>query len=243
MERYERRPLTSEQIAAILYAKPSEKSNLPKENRSRYDIDEELSQPNYVEEAEAVYRLRYNLAQYLEIERKSSNKHEYFKNEIFSMAGASDAHNEIFSNLFFQISLKLKGKVCRPYGSDKRLHIPENTLYTYPDISIYCNGLIRSANDKDSSILPIVLIEILSESTQSYDRGDKFKLYRDIPSLKEYILIDSEQVTIESFFLNSKNNWELQEYTDPSEKLTFKSLKIDILISDIYENVTIKQLT
>lgn len=165
MERYERRPLTSEQIAAILYAKPSERVNLPKKNRSRYDIDEELSQPNYVEEAEAVYRLRYNLAQYLEIERKSSNKHEYFKNEIFSMAEASDAHNEVFSNLFFQLSSKLKGTACRAYGSDKRLHIPENTLYTYPDISIYCNGLMHSANDKNSSILPTVLIEILSGYT------------------------------------------------------------------------------
>lgn len=229
MERYQRRPLTSEQIAAILYGKPVERIN-PKASHSSYII----------EDPQAVYHLRYNLAQYLELEKKSNTKHEYFENEIFSMAGASDAHNEIFSNLFFQIALKLKGTSCRPYGSDKRLHIPQNTLYTYPDISIYCNGLMHSVNDKDSSILPTVLIEVLSDSTQTYDRGDKFKLYRDIPSLKEYILIDSENITIESFFLNSKNNWELQEYTDQSEKLIFKSLKIDIAIHDIYENITIK---
>lgn len=241
MERYQRRPLTSEQVAAILYGKPSERVS-PKANYSNYNTKEELSRFNSVEEPEVLYHLRYNLAQYLEIEKKSSTKHEYFENEIFSMAGASDAHNEIFSNIFSQIAAKLKGKSCRPYGSDKRLHIPENTLYTYPDISIYCNGLIHSLNDNDSSILPTVLIEILSSSTQTYDRGDKFKLYRDIPSLKEYILIDSESITIESFFLNSKNNWELQEYTNQSEKLTLKSLNIDILILDIYENVAVKQL-
>ncbi len=241
MERYQRKPLTSEQIAAILYGKQAESINL-KANPPHYNIDEALSKPNYIEEPEAAYRLRFNLVEYLEIEKKSSAKHEYFESEIFTMAGASDAHNEIFSNLFFQIAAKLQGTSCRPYGSDKRLYIPENTLYTYPDISIYCNGLMHSANDKDSSILPTILIEILSDSTQSYDRGDKFKLYRDIPSLKEYILVDSESITIESFFLNSNNNWELQEYTNQSEKLSLKSLKIDIAIQDIYENIAINKI-
>lgn len=223
MERYQRRPLTTTQIGEILYGK-------------EIDIEKILLNPNAVEENAEAYRLRYNLLQYLEIEKKSSYKHEYFNDEIFSMAGASDAHNEIFSNLFLQIGLKLKGKLCRPYGSDKRLHIPENSLYTYPDVSIYCNGLTHSSHDKDSAILPTVLIEILSDSTQTYDRGDKFKLYRDIPSLKEYILIDSEHISIEAFFLNSKNNWELQLYTDQSEKLTLKSLGIDLSISEIYEH-------
>jgi Uma2 family endonuclease len=231
MKRYERRPLTGKQISEILISKPLERGKLS----TNYDF-EQLSEVNYVEEAEEAYIIQYNLAQYLEIEKRSDTKHEYFRDEIFSMAGASDEHNEIFSNLFFQVALKLQGKTCRPYGSDKRLHIPQNTLYTYPDISIYCNGLIHSADDKDSSILPTVIIEILSASTQTYDRGDKFKLYRDIPSLKEYILIDSESVSIESFFLNSKNNWELQEYTQLIEKLTIKSLAVTISLADIYEN-------
>lgn len=229
MERYERRPLTGQQIDEILNSKP-------------FEAKSHTTSSSYVSEPEEVYRLRYTLAQYLAIEKKSNIKHEYFENEIFTMAGASDAHNEIFSNLFLHIASKLKGTPCRPYGSDKRLHIPENSLYTYPDISIYCNGLKPSATDKDSSILPTTIIEILSESTQSYDRGDKFKLYRDIPSLKEYILIDSEQVAIESFFLNENNNWELEEYASQTEKLCLKSLNMEIAIQDIYENVSLKLL-
>ncbi len=223
MERYERKPLTSKQIDAIL-------------NASVNDDDLQTTY-SYVSEPEVAYRLRYTLANYLTLERKSKTKHEFFENELFSMAGASDAHNEIFTNLFFQIALKLKGKSCRPYGSDKRLHIPENSLYTYPDISIYCNGLQHSKTDKDSSILPTVIIEILSDSTQTYDRGDKFKLYRDIPSLRQYILINSEEIAIESFFRNENNNWELQEYTNCSETLILKSLNTSISVQEIYENV------
>ena len=223
MERYQRRPLTSAQIEAILYGNPIEKP---------------ISRA--FEDGNADYHLRYNLSQYLAIEKRSNTKHEYFKEEIFSMAGASDAHNEIFSNLFFQIALALQHKPCRPYGSDKRLYIPENSLYTYPDISIYCNGLIHAANDKDSATLPTVLIEILSDSTQTYDRGDKFKLYRDIPSLKEYLLINSEAMAIESFFLNSQGNWELQEYRDENEKVTIKSLGIAIEVASIYEKINFK---
>ncbi len=228
MERYERRPLTGQQIDEILNGRSFE--------NNVHDTG------NYVSEPEEVYRLRYTLTQYLAIEKKSNTKHEYFENEIFTMAVASDVHNEIFSNLFLHIASKLKGTPCRPYGSDKRLHIPENSLYTYPDISIYCNGLKHSTKDKDSSILPTVIIEILSESTQSYDRGDKFKLYRDIPSLKEYILIDSDQIAIESFFLNENNNWELHEYTNNSEKLILKTFQIGIPIQDIYENIPLKLL-
>jgi Uma2 family endonuclease len=92
----------------------------------------------------------------------------------------------------------LKGKPCKPFGSDLRIHIPENTLFTYPDISIICNEIKTSPVDLDTAILPTVIIEILSSSTRNYDHGGKFKLYRDIPSLKEFILIDSESIGVEA---------------------------------------------
>jgi len=191
-----------------------------------------------VHEPAAEYkRASYSEEEYLTIEKASNIKHEYYKGEIFAMSGASDSHNEIFTNLFGALTVKLKGKACRPYGSDKRMKIPENSLYTYPDISIYCNGLIHAENDGDTSILPTIIIEILSASTKSYDRSEKFKLYRDIPSLKEYILIDSESISIEAFRLNKSNHWELEEMKLLSESLIIPSLNIVIKVNDIYENL------
>ncbi|MGV3508232.1 MAG: Uma2 family endonuclease [Sphingobacteriaceae bacterium] len=94
-------------------------------------------------------------------EKESQQRHEYFEGELFAMAGASDNHNEIFSNLFVELGTKLKGKACKPYGSDLRIRIPENTLYTYPDISIICGGLSSYNDETDSAIEPTLLIEIL----------------------------------------------------------------------------------
>src|SRR5260221_3507581 len=148
--------------------------------------------------------------EYLQLERQSYQKHEYYKGEIFAMSGAGLPHNIIFSNVFGNIAYKLKGKPCLPFGSDMRTHIPENTLFTYPDISIYCGDLTNY--NEDTILHPSVIIEILSPSTKNYDRGDKFKLYRDIPKLKEYILIDSENIFIEAFRINDGGHWELEEY-------------------------------
>ncbi|MDQ0964941.1 Uma2 family endonuclease [Flavobacterium sp. W4I14] len=195
-------------------------------------MDEIVNEP-----AVAYQKRRYTIEEYLEMEKTSTVKHEYFQGEVFAMSGASDNHNEIFSNVFIEIGNKLKGKPCRPYGSDKRMNIPENTLFTYPDISIYCNGLIHSDVDEDTSILPTVIIEILSPSTKNYDKGKKFNLYKDIPSLKEYIMIDSESVSIEAYYVNDKQNWALNQHKGISDRLTLVSMGFDIALSDIYEHV------
>ena len=173
--------------------------------------------------------------EYLQFEKESQQKHEFFRGEIFAMAGAGNNHNEIFSNLFIELGIQLKGKPCKPYGSDLRIHIPQNTLYTYPDISIICKELSASNDETDSTIEPTVLIEILSPSTSNYDRGAKFKLYRDIPTLKEYILIDSESISIESFRVNKTNHWELEEYKTREHTLAIPTLAINLTLSQIYE--------
>ncbi|WP_343522249.1 Uma2 family endonuclease [Pedobacter sp.] len=191
-----------------------------------------------VNEPVAAYQKRhYTVEEYLEMEKPSTVKHEYYQGEIFAMSGAGDNHNEIFSNVFGEIAYKLKGKPCRPYGSDKRMHIPENTLFTYPDISIYCNGLTHSNADEDTSILPTVIIEILSPSTKNYDRGKKFNLYRDIPSLKEYIMIDSESVSVEAHHVNDEQNWILSKHEEITDVLSFVSMGFDVALSDIYYRV------
>ena len=192
------------------------------------------------EPALAYGKKRLTAEEYLQFEKESTQKHEFFKGEIFAMAGAGRNHNEIFSNLFGDLAYKLKGKSCKPYGSDLRIHIPENTLYTYPDISVLCKNLESPDGDEISVTEPTILIEILSESTQNYDRGAKFKLYRDIPTLKEYVLVDSESINIESFRLNESLHWELEEYKTDSEILRIPALAINIPLKDIYQGTKFK---
>ncbi len=177
----------------------------------------------------------FTLEEYLEFEKESEEKHEFYKGEIFAMAGAGARHNVIFSNLFVSIGSLLKGKPCKPYGSDLRIHVAQNSLFTYPDISIICSDIIPSSLDKDTATSPTVLIEILLPSTHNYDRGGKFRLYRDIPTLKEYILIESESIRIESFRLNPQNHWELEEYKSLTETFQMPCMNISIPVKEIYE--------
>ncbi|MBB6237990.1 Uma2 family endonuclease [Pedobacter sp. AK013] len=193
---------------------------------------------NIVNEPAVAYQKRYyTVEEYLEMEKPSTVKHEYYQGEIFAMSGAGDNHNEIFSNIFGEIANKLKGTPCRPYGSDKRMNIPENTLFTYPDISIYCNGLTHSDVDEDTSILPTVIIEILSPSTKNYDKGKKFNLYKDIPSLKEYVMIDSESIWVEAHYINDEQNWVHNEHEKITDVLNFVSMGFEVALSDIYYRV------
>jgi Uma2 family endonuclease len=198
-----------------------------------------------VREPEVVYgKKKFTIEEYLEFEKASTERHEYYQGEIFlmhghgemlAMSGAGSRHNLIFSNLFGEIARQLKGKSCHPFGPDMRINIPENTLFTYPDISIICGDIINSKEDEETVIQPTVIIEILSPSTQQYDRGEKFKLYRDIPTLKEYIMIDSLSVSIEAFRINDKNHWELEEYKTISGSLDITVVNVSLSISDIYE--------
>ncbi|HRG08309.1 MAG TPA: Uma2 family endonuclease [Cyclobacteriaceae bacterium] len=193
-----------------------------------------------VEDPKAAYHKRFMTEEeYLAFEDASEQKHEYYQGEVFAMAGAGDQHNEIFTNLFGILATQLKGKTCRPYGSDKRMKIPQNNLYTYPDISIYCKGQSPFESGNKVSQDPTVIIEILSESTRDYDRGRKFKLYRDIPTLKEYILVDSESLGVENFKLNSVNHWELEEYQSIDQNIFIASLNITIPMREIYENTNL----
>ena len=178
---------------------------------------------------------KLSVEEYLQFEKASRDKHEYFKGEIFAMAGAGARHNVIFSNFFISVGIQLKGKPCKPYGSDLRIHIPENSLFTYPDISIICGEIIPSKVDADTAVQPTVIIEILSPSTRNYDQGIKFRLYREIPTLKEFITIDSESIGIEAYRINSQGNWELKDYRLIDETLTIPSVGLSLSLKEVYE--------
>jgi Uma2 family endonuclease len=178
---------------------------------------------------------KYTIEEYLEMEQTSQEKHEYYRGEVFAMSGSKVTHNKIVMNTSTLLANKLKGKACQPFNSDQRIHIEKNSLFTYPDISIVC-GDIETRNNDDWNILnPTAIVEILSPSTRDYDRGQKFKLYRDIPSLKEYVLIDSESINVEFFFLNDHGNWELKEYKSIDDSFTLDSIKVELELKEIYE--------
>lgn len=179
---------------------------------------------------------KFTVEEYLKMDRDSDRKHEYFNGEVFAMSGAGYRHNIIFRNLYGKLAYSTEGKPCRPYGSDMRVHIPENTLYTYPDISIFCKDIITEEGDKDVFIGPAVLIEILSPSTRNYDRGTKFKLYRDIPTLREYVLVDSEAVSVEIFRVNENKYWQLEEYRQPGELLNIHTVGFQLSLNELYRD-------
>jgi len=193
-----------------------------------------------VKEAAIDYvKQKISIEDYLETENASSEKHEYYQGEVFAMAGAKVPHNKICTNLLIALGQRLKGKKCEPYGSDQRIHIPANTLFTYPDISIICGEIITLNDDEYNAVNPSVIIEVLSKSTKNYDRGEKFKLYRDITTLKEYILVDSESIHIEIFRLNANNHWELEEYKNLNGNILIRTIDESLLAAEIYDNVKI----
>ena len=191
------------------------------------------------EPAVAYGKEKMSIEEYLEMENAAVEKSEYYKGEIFAMSGAKVPHNIIAGNLFIGLGLKLKGKKCKPFNSDQRIHIPSNTLFTYPDISIICGEIITLNNDDYNVLNPTVIIEVLSRSTKNYDRGEKFKLYRDIHTLKEYILVDSQSIHIEIFRLNENGHWELQEYNLLSDVIIIKAIDETVSLSEIYDGVRI----
>jgi Uma2 family endonuclease len=178
----------------------------------------------------------YTPENYLELERKAAHKSEYFKGEIFAMAGASRNHNRIKENLSGEIYTFLKGKRCQSFSSDMRLHIPSNSLYTYPDLVIVCGELEMLDAAFDTLLNPTILVEVLSESTKDYDRGGKFMLYRNIPTFQEYILVDSEQIRVEAWYKPENGFWTLRKETgEVDDSLTIQTLDLTLPLRDIYE--------
>ncbi len=171
--------------------------------------------------------------EYLITERAAEVKSEYYRGEIFAMSGASYNHNLIAANLLGLLySLRKNG--CQAFGSDLRLHIPLSGLYTYPDITIICEKPEFLDQQQDTITNPSVLIEILSPSTEKYDRGKKFRLYRSIPNLQEYILIDSQYQLIEKYTHTPDNHWVLSDYKQPEDTVMFTSIDFKLSVREIY---------
>ncbi|WP_276504672.1 Uma2 family endonuclease [Terrimonas pollutisoli] len=179
--------------------------------------------------------------QYLEMERASETKHEYYNGEIFTMAGASISHNEISFNINRLVAPSAHDKGCKLFGNDFRIYIPERSLFTYPDFSIVCGKADTSKLYSDNLTNPTVIIEILSKSTKDYDRGTKFFLYRSIKSLKEYILIDSRSVSVEIYTRQENNSWLLTEFNNLSDSFYMITIGLTLHLKEVYDDVSFEE--
>lgn len=177
----------------------------------------------------------FTQAEYLERERKAAFKSEYYAGEITPMAGATANHNTIQRNISGMLYNALRGTSCQFFANDMRVHIPSTTLYTYPDFSLFCGQPQYLDNVFDTLLNPVALIEVLSKETATYDRGDKFSLYRSIPSFMEYILIDSRRVAVE-VWRKETGRWVLVRETDNAdETIEIASANAILPIRDVYE--------
>lgn len=177
-------------------------------------------------------------ADYLARERASTSKHEYYAGRIFAMAGASEAHNLIAGNMMAALHRQLRGRGCRIYPSDMRLKVVETGLHTYPDLMIIrAPPTFSDPMKRDTLINPAVIIEILSPSTERYDRGLKFQHYRTIESLQEYLLVAQDTAHIERFTRHEQNQWLLAEATGVESSLSVTPLAIALDLADVYEQI------
>ncbi|MDX1654593.1 MAG: Uma2 family endonuclease, partial [Candidatus Competibacteraceae bacterium] len=135
----------------------------------------------------------HSVEEYLALERRSELRHEYLDGAIYAMVGASPAHNLIVTNVVGELRQQLKRRPCRVYATDQRVRVRSTGLYTYPDLVVSCGGERFDERDQRTLLNPLLIVEVLSRSTESYDRGAKFEHYRRIPELQEYLLIDQEK--------------------------------------------------
>ena len=182
----------------------------------------------------AVLRTRLTVAEFLAIERKAEFKSELYKGEMYAMAGASPEHNQIKDNLIGELFGKLKGGPCRTRSSDQRVLVQATDLLTYPDILILCGPGVYDPLDEYTLVNPTAIFEILSDSTERFDRGEKFRNYQQIPSLKEYLLVAQDSPVCERFVRQADGSWAFVSFDGLAATLEFTSVPVSIPLADIY---------
>jgi len=176
--------------------------------------------------------------EYLAVERKSENKHEYFAGEIFAMVGASRRHNIIAANIIRVLGNQLLERPCNVYPSDMRVKVSATGKYTYPDVAVACDEELFDDAEKDTLLNPVVIIEVLSESTEAYDRGKKFEHYQHIESLAEYLLVSQEPHRVEQYVRQSNREWRYSEYHDAADVVKVSVIGCELALKDVYAKVS-----
>lgn len=175
--------------------------------------------------------------EYLRLERQAEYKSEYLNGEIFAMTGASRNHNLITVNISRELSQQLKGRPCEVYSADMRVKVLWNGLYTYPDVAVVCGEPKFEDNQIDTLLNPTVLFEVLSPSTERYDRIAKSSYYRTIDSLKEHLLVAQDEVRLEQYVRQADGQWLLFEYLTLESTVRLDSLESSLLLRDVYDRI------
>jgi len=179
----------------------------------------------------------YTPEEYLELEEKSEVKNEYIHGEIIHISGGTTNHNEIAGNFYLHFKLKMRNQNYKVYMGDVKLWLQRYQIYTYPDIMVIQGEPTYQGNGTTQVTNPLMIVEVLSKSTINYDKPDKFRFYRSLPELKEYIMINQYEYFIEQFAKNAEGQWVLTEYESVNDILSLKSIDFQIPFSDIYEGV------
>jgi Uma2 family endonuclease len=180
---------------------------------------------------------KFTPAEYLAMEQAAHYKSEYFGGDIFAMSGGTADHSKIAGNFIHRFNELLETKPCDVFTSDMRLHVESDDLYTYPDLMVICGKLQFVERRNDTVTNPILIVEVLSESTRDYDRGAKFNSYKQIPSLQEYVLVESEFARVECY-RREGDKWTIETYDGLDAGARFESLSCEIPLRRIYHKVS-----
>lgn len=178
----------------------------------------------------------YSEDDYFAVEASSGIKHEFYQGEIFAMAGASLAHNHLSANVLTVLRGPVRLHGCSAFGSDLRVKTPDG-LFTYPDVMVICGPVALTRDRPDTVTNPCVIVEVLSGATRDYDRGEKFTLYRAIPTLQEYVLIEQDRVHLEHWQRQPTGDWEAQTYTTLDTVIVLPTLGVPLPLREVYRQV------
>jgi len=177
---------------------------------------------------------------YLDWERGQETRHEWFDGEIYAMTGASREHNLLCGNTLSALHGQLRGGTCEVYNNDMRVKVSETGMYTYPDIAVACGRPEFEDAEVDTLLNPVLIIEVLSDSTERYDRGAKFAHYRSLPSLQDYLLVAQDHCRVEHYRRQDASHWLLSEHQALGDIIELESVQCRLLLADLYERVLVQ---
>ena len=178
-------------------------------------------------------RHRYSFADYIDLEEASNVRHEYFQGEIYAIAGGTPDHAALCLAFGAELRDKLTGSQCRAFSADLRIRVLASGMATYPDVSVVCGPLERDPDSRTTVTNPILLVEVLSPGTEAYDRGDKFEIYKQLPSLKEYVLVSFREPAIEVWRRTDSGDWTREE-ARVGGRVRLTSVGCEVSVDDVY---------